>query len=367
MGSKQEMHEGLRERIESRMKYKRVVVTRRGGPETLQVVEDDLRSPGAGEARVKVLATPVCAPDITARYGQGPFAPKIPFTPGYTIIGVVDALGRSGRRSRPGGARAAIGDRVAAMITHGGYSEYVYLAQEQLIPVPADLDPVEAAPLVMNYLVAYQILYRTARVRPADKIMIIGASGGIGTAFLQLGKLAGLKMYGLASKSKHPVLCEYGAIPIDYRSQDFIQFIRRAEPNGLDAVFDGMAGDYFKRSFSLLKQGGILVGYGNPMSYTGTFRVLGLALWFNLLPGGKSARYYSTGKSYLDRRPFLEDWATLFRLLEEGKIKPIIAARFPLLEAAEANEMLESGQVVGNVVLVTSHFEPSAAEHTTNN
>jgi NADPH:quinone reductase-like Zn-dependent oxidoreductase len=334
------------------MKYKRVIVTRRGGPETLQVVENDLRPPGAGEVRVRVLAAPVCAPDVTARRGQSPFCPKPPFAPGYAIIGDVDAVGRPGRRPRRAVAGAAVGDRVAALIAYGGYAEYVYLSDDQLIPVPAGLDPAEVAPLIMNYLVAYQILHRSARVKAGDRVLIIGASGGIGTAFLQLGKLAGLKMYGIASLSKHPILAEYGATPIDYRTQDFVEAIRQAEPDGLDAVFDGMAGDYFRRSYSLLKRGGILLGYGNPLSYAGMFRVLGLTLLFSLLPNGKSARYYSTGLSRLDRRPFLDDWSALFHLLEDGKIKPIIAARFPLLEAARANELLESGQVTGNIVLV---------------
>jgi NADPH:quinone reductase-like Zn-dependent oxidoreductase len=128
--------------------------------------------------------------------------------------------------------------------------------------------------------------------------------------------------------------------------------IRQAEPDGLEAVFDGMGGDYFKRGYSVLRRGGTLVGYGNPLSVSRMLKHLGQVVLFNLLPDGKSARYYGTGASRLNRRPFLEDWATLFKLLEEGKIKPIIAAKFPILEAAQANELLESGRVIGNIVLL---------------
>jgi NADPH:quinone reductase-like Zn-dependent oxidoreductase len=245
-----------------------------------------------------------------------------------------------------------VGDRVAALTAYGGYAEYIFWRAKQLIPVPAPLDPAEAIPLILNYIVAYQALHRSARVKAGDKVLIIGASGGIGTAFLQLGKLAGLMMYGIASKSKHHILTEYGAMPIDYRTQDFVEVVRSAEPDGLDAVFDGIGGDYIARGFSLLRRGGTFVGYANPMSLARMFRLLGHVILFNLLPNGRSATYYSTGKSRLDDRPFLEDWAALFKLLEEGKIKPVIAARFPILEAAKANELLESGQVVGNVVLV---------------
>jgi NADPH:quinone reductase-like Zn-dependent oxidoreductase len=245
---------------------------------------------------------------------------------------------------------------VAALTTLGGYAEYIFLGEKQIIPVPAALDPAEAAPLILNYIVAYQTLHRTAKVKAGDKVLIIGASGGIGTAFLQLGKLANLTMYGIASKSKHPILIEYGAIPIDHRTQDFVEVIRKAEPDGLDAVFDGIGGDYIQRSFSLLRRGSTFVGYANPLSLSRMFRFLGQVILFNLWPNGRSAKYYGTGISRLNRRPFLEDWAVLFKLLEEGKIKPIIAKKFPILEAAQANRLLESGQVIGNVVLLASEL-----------
>jgi NADPH:quinone reductase-like Zn-dependent oxidoreductase len=327
------------------MKYKSIVATRPGGPETLQAVENELRAPSAEEARIQTQAVPVCLPDVTARYGQTPFAPKFPFAPGYAVIGIVDAVGKEVNS-------VSVGDRVAALTACGSYAEYVYWKAEELIPVPDAVDAAKAIPLILNYIVAYQIMHRTVKVKAGDKVLIIGASGGIGTAFLQLGKLAGLTMYGVASKSKHHILNEYGATPIDYRSQDFVEVIRHAEPQGLEAVFDGMGGDYFGRSYSLLRRGGKLVGYGNPLSMPGLLKFLGQIIAFNLLPDGRSATSYSTGLSRFDRRPFLEDWAALFRLLEEGQIDPIIAARFPIREAAQANALLESGQVVGNVVLL---------------
>jgi NADPH:quinone reductase-like Zn-dependent oxidoreductase len=327
-------------------KYKRIVVTKRGPPENLQITECDLRDPSAKEVRVKVLATSVCLPDVQARYGLGPFQPKVPFVPGYAIVGVVDAAG-------PGVTQAAMGAKVAAYLIIGGYAEYVYLRENQIIPVPPSLNPAEAVPLLLNYVTAYQILHRSAKVEPGDKVLIIGASGGCGTAFLDLGRLANLTMYGIASKSKHAILTEYGATPIDYRTQDFVEVIRRAEPGGLDAVFNGMGFDYIERAFPLLRRGGVFVGYGNPLSYGGTLRVLAKILVLKLLPNGRRVKAYgATGFLLFNRRPFVEDWAVLFRLLQEGKIRPVISGVFPLLEAARANALLESGQVVGNLVLV---------------
>ena len=268
----------------------------------------------------------------------------MPFVPGYAIIGVVDAIGK-------GVSTAAVGDRVAALTAYGGYAEYIFLGQEQLVPIPTNLDPAEAATLMLNYVLAYQTLHRSAKVKAGDKVLIIGASGGIGTAYLQLGKLANLTMYGIASKSKHHMLTEYGATPIDYHTQDFVEVIRKAEPDGLDAVFDGMGGDYTERGFSVLRRGGTLVEYGNPLSFSRMLHLLGQVILFNLLPNGKTVKLYGNS-SKLNRRPFLEDWATLFKLLEEGKIKPVIMKKFPILEAAQANALLESGQVIGNIVLL---------------
>ena len=327
------------------MKYKSVIVAKRGGPEVLQIVENQLREPSGREVRIKTLAVPVCLPDVTARHGQTPFCPKVPFSPGYAVIGTVDAVSK-------GVANVSIGDRVAALTAFGGYAEFIYWDADRLIPVPKTLDPAQAIPLILNYIVAYQIMHRTVKVKAGDKVLIIGASGGIGTALLQLGKLAGLRMYGIASKSKHSILTEYRATSIDYRTQDFVEVIHQAEPQGLDAVFDGVGGDYFRRGYGLLSRGGKLVGYGNPGSTRDMWKFLGQIILFNLLPNSRSATSYSTGLSRINWRPFLEDWARLFQMLEDGQINPIIAARFSILEAGKANALLESGQVVGNIVLL---------------
>lgn len=325
------------------MKYKSIVVPRRGGPEVLQVVENDLRPPAAGEARVRILATGVCQDDIAARIGNRPFLPKVPFVPGYTMLGVVDAVGE-------GVTRVAVGDRVGALTQYGSYAEYIYWDAGKLVHVPPTLDPGEAVTIILNYLVPHQVLHRVTQVNAGDKVLIIGASGGVGTAFLQLGKLANLTMYGLASKSKHHILAEYGATPIDYRTQDFVEVIRQVEPDGIDFVFNGMADEYFERGLAVLRRGGTLVHYGGPQSFSGFLRLVAKLLWLNLLPNGKSIKGYGTHR--VDQQILVQDWPELFRLLEEGKIRPIIAARFPILEAARANEMFESGQVIGNIVLL---------------
>lgn len=335
------------------MKYRSVVATQLGTPDVLQVVEYDLRQPSRGEVRIRVLAASVSRPDISVRAGETlysgtPLGKKAPFVPGYSVIGDVEAIGE-------GVTEVTVGDRIAVLTVVGGYTEVLYWRSDRLIPVSHTLDPTEAVPLILNYIVAYQTLHRAAKVKAGEVALIVGASGGLGTALLQLGQLAGLKLYGLASASKHHTLIDYGATPIDYRTQDFAEVIRRAEPDGIDVVLDGMSRlKTIREGVSLLRRGGRIVSFGDPGSFPDLLRMLSTFARINLLPNGKSYKLYGTSSYFLgSRKPFLDDWAALFKLLADGKIKPIIAETFSILEAAQANRLLESGSVVGNVVLVS--------------
>lgn len=325
------------------MHYKSITVTERGSTDVMKVIKHELRDPKPGEARIRILATHVCQDDIEVRKGNRPFAAKPPFIPGYSIIGVVDEIGE-------GVHDVEVGDKVAALVNFGGYAEFIYWPANELAHVPGSVDPAQAIPLILNYLVAYQILYRVAKVKQGDVVLINGASGGVGTAFLQLGKLSGLKMYGTASKAKHDTLRQYGAIPIDYRGQDFVQVLMEAEPQGIDFAFNGMAEDMVERCLAVLGRGGMLVHYGGPTSTWGLFVFICKFLLYKLLPNGKKLAGYGTHRGA--NETFKEDWAKLFALLEADKIKPVIAAHMPIMDAIKANQMLEGGQVTGNIVLL---------------
>ncbi len=341
------------------MKYRSLIVRKHGGPEVLEIVEKELRPPQKGEVRISVLAASVSRPDVTVRRGEALYSgtflgQKLPFTPGYSVIGEVDEVGQ-------GVTQVQRGDRVGALTVVGGYTEVLYWRADRLIPVPASLDPAQAVPLILNYIVAYQTMHRKAQVKAGDKTLIIGASGGIGTALLQLGQLAGLEMYAIASKGKHAILTEYSATPIDYRTQDFAEIIPHFEPDGLDVVIDGMMRlEMMRKALTLLRRGGCMVSFGEPASLAELYRILGLTLRTKLPWSGKSLSLYGTSTYFLfNQKPYLEDWAILFRLLGEGKINPVIAARFPILQAAKANALLESRQGVGNVVLVAPDLAES--------
>ena len=213
------------------MKHTRIIVTHYGGPDALRVVEEECPEPKDGEVRVRVLAAGVSLPDIMAREGVHPETPRLPFTPGWDLVGVVDRLGDGVSGIEPG-------QIVAAMPISGAYAEFVCLPQRELVPVPSGLDAAEAVSLVLNYITAYQMLHRSAKVRPGQRVLIHGAAGGVGTALLQLGRLAGLEMYGTCSSRGAPAVSDLGGIPIDYQHQDFVKEIHRLTSEGVDVVFD---------------------------------------------------------------------------------------------------------------------------------
>ncbi len=316
------------------MKYKHIVIPRFGGPENLLLDEDDLLEPRANEVRVKVLAAGVSFADILMREGAHPESRNLgrtPFTPGWDVVGVVDKLGDKVSTWQTG-------QMVAALPIVGGYSEYIFLSSNELVPVPPGLDPAEAVSLVLNYITAYQMLHRCAHIKP-DEIILIngGAAGGVGTALLQLGKLANLKkMYGTASYRKHAIVSNLGGIPIDYKSVDLVQEIIKATSHGydddndeyesgVDAVFDGIGGKSLKSSYEILRSGGRLIAYGGtPTTDLGDWLMM---FTLNLVPDKRIFMLYSIQTlKRLKQDWFHEDLTLLLNLLKQGKIKPIVAS-----------------------------------------
>jgi len=275
---------------------------------------------------------------------------------------VVDRLGNGVSGIEPG-------QRVAALPIHGAYAEFVCLQQRELVPLPSGLDAAEAVSLVLNYVTAYQMLHHSAKVQPGQRVLIHGAAGGVGTALLQLGRLAGLEMYGTCSSRSMPAVSDLGGIPIDYRHQDFVTEIRRLTSEGVDVVFDPIGGTHLWRSRKALRPGGVVVGYGLRSALRGEglasgrpgrrqrFRgtaIFGLCIaagW--LLPGRKRVVPYSI--QWLKRQNpvmFREDLIKLLDLLAQREIKPLVAERLPLVEARRAHELLGRGGVTGKIVLV---------------
>lgn len=326
------------------------MLTRRGGPEVLETAFLPVRDPGPGEARLRVRATGAGGTDVTMRRGRYAFAPPIPFVPGYEVIGDVEALGA-------GVTNVKIGDRVAALVVHGGYAERIVRPARDLVPVPGGLDDGDAVALILNYVTAYQAIHRVARVQPGRTALVTGANGGVGTALVELLRLAGASVYAAAARSHHEGLRDAGAVPIDGRAQPIDRALRDVLPPGVDVAFDGLGGRFVLPTIRATRRGGHVVGYG--FSGAGPSQlasIRGMATLFLGAPlmGRRGSFYGITLRYRRDPRPFREDLATLFALLAAGRIRPRIAARLPLLAAREASEWLERGGVQGKIVHLAS-------------
>lgn len=336
--------------------YRHVVVAHTGGPEVMQVVEDALPAPQTGQVRVKILAADVSFSDVNIRRGRYPGAPRPPFTPGYAMVGVVDQLGPGAESSG-----LVVGQAVAALTFYGSYSQYLCLPAHELAPMPTGLDPAKAVCLVLNYVAAYQMLHRVAHVARGERILVHGAAGGVGTAFLELGHLAGLEMYGTASKRKHDLVARLGATPIDYQSEDFVARIAALTGGaGVDAAFDPIGSAHLRQSARAVRPGGTVVGYGfyatANRGRSAVLDVLSQYLWlrlWSLPPQRKHTAFYDI-RPLQKKHPdwFRQDLTGLFARLAEGKLHPVIAVRLPLDEAVRAHELVEHAAVEGTVVLI---------------
>jgi NADPH2:quinone reductase len=343
------------------MVNQRVIVSGFGGPECLRVIEEELPRPGVGEVRVRVLAAGVSFADLLMREGVHPERRRPPFTLGWDVVGRVDALGEEVRGF-------CEGQTVAALPIRGGYSRFLCLSEHELVVAPVGVDPASAVCLVMDYVVGYQMLQRSVHLEPGHRVLIHGASGGCGTALLQLGKLMGLRMYGTASRKNHEHVRRFGGEPIDYGTEDFVGRIQR--DGRVHAVFDGVGGSNLYRSYRCLLRGGTLVFYGMTSALEQGRRSLssllssvaypagGFAL--NLLPDGRAVKLYSI-QMRKRRHPaeYLQDLSRLLELLGKGEISPVVARRFDLQDAAAAHELLARKAFCGKIVLTDPELRTS--------
>lgn len=337
------------------MSYQHITLKEFGGPEQLHLeTVAELPEPGPGEIRVRVLTAGTGFTDTIIRQGQYVgVKEKPPFTPGYDWFGVVDKLGE-------GVQGLTVGQAVADMPVIGGYTQYLCVAADRVVPAPEGLDPAQAVAMILSYTTAYQMLTRIRTLSPGDTCLVHAAGGAVGTALLELGREMGLTVYGTASSGKHDLVRQFGAIPIDYRNEDFVaRILEETGGRGVDAVFDTIGGKNWSRSYRCVARGGILVAFGALQLTTGEERVPSLLMGFfkllagwRLIPDGRSTAFYNI-QTRREKEPeqFKEDVAALFSLLKTGKLAPALQAVVPLAEAADVHRLLDKGQVAGKIVL----------------
>ena len=336
---------------------KAVWIPRHGKPDVLEVREADDPVPAAGEVRIRVRASGINFADIMARQGLYPDAPPLPTVVGYEVSGVIDAVG-------DGVDDRKEGQRVLAMTRFGGYADTVCVAAAQAYVMPESMTFEEGAALPVTYLTAYHMLFNVFRVRAGDHVLIHQVAGGVGTAASQLCRsVGGITTYGTASKGKHDYAREHGCDhPIDYHSVDYVQEVRRmTDDRGVDVVLDALGGDDWKKGFSLLRPGGLLVlfGWANMVKHgkRRMTRVLGQLArvpWWTpntLMNENKGVAGVNMGHLWDARELTGEAFDALLELYEQGLIKPHVDRSFAFQEAAEAHAYIEAGQNVGKVLL----------------
>jgi NADPH:quinone reductase len=329
--------------------YRAVMLTGIGGPEMLQIVELPVQRPGPGQLRVRVLAAGVGSTDLLMLAGRYSYAPSPPFVPGYEVAGVVDAIG-------DGVVGFELGQRVAALTLHGAYGELLIREAEHFLPIPDAVSDVAAAAVILNYVTAWQMIHRIARVQAGQTALVTGAAGGVGSAALQLLRLAGVKTYGAASARKHATVRALGATPIDYQAGALDTLTTALEPRGVDHVFDAIGGANIGPCIGAARRGGTVVGYGF-MGVAG--KLATLAMFVNLFIGsrlrGRRGAFYGITLLYRKNPKLLrEDLPKIFALVANKSIDPLVTRTFPLLEARRALELLATGSVEGKIVLTNS-------------
>jgi NADPH:quinone reductase-like Zn-dependent oxidoreductase len=338
-----------------------VVIPRHGGPDVLEVQERPDPPVEPGQIRIAVSAAGINFADLMARSGTYPDAPPLPSVIGYDIAGEVESVGE-------GAESFAAGDRVLAGTRFGGYAELVTVDEGQALPLPESFSFEQGAGFVVNYATAYAGLVVMGGLKPAERMLIHAAAGGVGIAATQVAKGIGAEIFGTASASKHDAIREQGVThPIDYRSQDFeAEVMRITDGEGVDVIMDAIGPSSFRKDYRCLRQGGRLIMFGLAEVQTGDRRdipalVKGLARMPGAtMPWWKSLAIMNENKGvfglnmlkWWDREGLDRVIEPLAEPLAKGELVPVVAESFPFEQAGEAHRYLADARNVGKVVLV---------------
>ena len=319
---------------------KTIEITAPGGPDVLRVAERPVPSPRDGEVLVRVAAAGVNRPDIMQRQGKYPPPPGASDIPGLEIAGEVAV----------GGGDIHEGQAVCALVSGGGYAEYCAVPAVQCLRIPAGVSAIEAAAIPETYFTVWTNLFDRGRLQSGERVLIHGGASGIGTTAVQLGRAYGAIVYATAgSKEKCDACVRLGATrAIDYNHEDFVEAIKEATGGeGVDLILDIVGGEYLQRDLSCLRLNGRLVQIGL-MSESRSVVDLRPVLQKRLTITGSTLRARSPAEKGAIARAVE---ANILPLIERGEVRPIVHSTFPLARAADAHRELESGRVIGKVVL----------------
>jgi NADPH2:quinone reductase len=319
-----------------------VEISEFGGPDVLKLMERPTPSAGAGEVLVRVEAAGVNRPDLSQRAGKYPPPPGASEIPGLEIAGTVAAIGADVQRWQPG-------DRVCALVSGGGYAEYCVVPEPQCLPIPRGLQMVEAAAIPETFFTVWTNLFQRVRLADGEWALIHGGTSGIGTTAIQLGRSFGATMIATAgSDEKCAAIERLGATAINYKTTDFVQAVSDlTSARGVDVVLDIIGGSYLQRNLECLAMNGRLVQVGRQGGNKADINLAVLMQRHLTLTGSLLRPRTPAEKGIIARELEAKVWP----LLAARQVRPIVDRTFPLANAADAHRALESGEVVGKVVL----------------
>ncbi len=310
----------------------------------LKYEEVDAPVPDKNEVLIKVMSASVNFADVMVRKGLYPMMPPLPAIPGIDCSGIVESVGKNVSRFHPGQHVAALG--------RGCYAEYMTTDAGAVFPISEDIDMDEAAAIPVNYLTVYHMMHTMAHVAEGETILSYAAAGGVGTAVIQLAKLANVKAIGLTStheKADYARAQGYDHI-INYKTEDVVQRVKEITAGrGVNIILNSAAGDTFGRDFKMLTPLGQIIWFGMAAGLPQENLTEQLGAGFVKSAGIRTFMLPSIFE--LDPALMTRSSETLFNDLADNKIKPHIYERISLSEAARAHELLESRQVQGKLIL----------------
>ena len=321
-----------------------------------EIREEAVKELKPDRVRIKVEASGINFADVMARRGIYKPAPNPPSVIGYDVCGRVTEVGPEAKGFKEG-------DRVAAITLFGGYSSEVTTPWYAAIPIEEDTKAGVACALMTQGVTAYSAAWDLVSLWPGDRVLVHAAAGGVGTLITQIAKHKECEIWGTASKHKHEYARTNGVDhPIDYRSQDFAEVIKKECPDGLDVVFDNLGGKSFKKALKLLRPGGKIVAYGaanqNKGRQSGLWQSIQVALGFGFYSPipflQKSQSLIGLNLLAMSKgRPekmhhFME---ATYALHKNGIISPYAEKTFPAEECWKAHAFVEGRQSMGKVVL----------------
>ena len=323
-----------------------ILITAPGGPDVLQIAQVERPRPASGQILIRVAAAGVNRPDVLQRQGAYAPPPGTSEIPGLEVSGRVEQLGE-------GVARWRVGDAVCALLPGGGYAQYCVVHESNALPVPARLSMIEAAAIPETLFTVWSNLFERAYAVEGDTVLVHGGTSGIGTMAIALGKVFDLTVIvtcGTDDKCARAI--EIGAAhAINYKTQDFVEEVMAITGGkGVQAVLDMVGGDYLQRNLSALAVEGRLVqiAFLKPSKVEFDFMPMMLK---RLTLTGSTLRARSVEQKAEIARPLREK---VWPLLDQGKIKPLIHATFPLAEAAAAHRLMESSAHIGKIILTVA-------------